>query len=303
MIKSQQLQLNFNLVRHYACISVVFLHVLAQFTSRDILIQGVNALTILIDNSVELFVLLSGILLIKRESITEEFFRKRISRIGKPIIFWILVYTLLRISIKLKFGDNSFNEELINIFGINGSPYYHLWYVYLLIILYVITPFFSFLVHKSNSIYLVLYSSIIYMFWYFSNYSYFEFILLYFLGGITSKFFSRRIHIKYLLPLTLILIFINYNKLDFQGFEVIKSYLKFFILLNIPIITLSSNKILDIRNTFGIYLIHPLIIYTTIQLSTSKFFFNFFISSIFIYILTSLISNVFLSNKFLRKLI
>jgi surface polysaccharide O-acyltransferase-like enzyme len=97
--------------------------------------------------SVPLFVMISGALLLdpaKKESFGD-FYRKRASRILVPLLFWSAVYTVwtaLRESRQP--AGWSFGQLVENL--LNGVPYYHLWYVYMLLFLYLFTPFYRLVV-------------------------------------------------------------------------------------------------------------------------------------------------------------
>lgn len=97
--------------------------------------------------SVPLFVMVSGALLLdpsKKES-AGEFYRKRASRILAPLLFWSAVYTVwtaLRESRQP--AGWSWGQLLDNL--LNGVPYYHLWYIYMLVFLYLFTPYYRLVV-------------------------------------------------------------------------------------------------------------------------------------------------------------
>ncbi len=85
-----------------------------------------------------LFVMLSGALLLDSSKVDEPlgaFFKKRFARIGLPMIFWTLFY----------FGYDYFiwGDALTTNFvlqGAFGGSYFHLWFLYLLVGLYLVTP-------------------------------------------------------------------------------------------------------------------------------------------------------------------
>ena len=87
---------------------------------------------------VPLFVMASGFLLLSPEKTDEPlsvFFKKRLSRIGLPFIFWGITYFAWRFLV----NDEAFAYGSI-IQGFNTGPYYHFWFLYMLIGLYLITP-------------------------------------------------------------------------------------------------------------------------------------------------------------------
>jgi surface polysaccharide O-acyltransferase-like enzyme len=91
---------------------------------------------------VPLFIILSGALLLQSSKIKEPiglFLKKRFNRIGFAFIFWTLIYLVWAIfvfQIPVTFGNVT--QGLI--FGLLGGSYYHFWYIYLIVGLYLITP-------------------------------------------------------------------------------------------------------------------------------------------------------------------
>ena len=87
---------------------------------------------------VPLFIILSGVLLLdpgKADESLTVFFKKRASRIAAPFVFWTVAY------FAWAHYMHGLQLTAANIFSglINGS-YYHLWFIYLLIGLYCVTP-------------------------------------------------------------------------------------------------------------------------------------------------------------------
>lgn len=94
--------------------------------------------------SVPLFVMASGAVFLDRDILDfKEFYSKRLRRIAVPIIVWTVVYIVVGILenhvslTNIKYFKNLL-ESLYN-----GKPYYHLWYLYMLIGLYLVVPFIS----------------------------------------------------------------------------------------------------------------------------------------------------------------
>jgi surface polysaccharide O-acyltransferase-like enzyme len=87
---------------------------------------------------VPLFVMLSGLLLLdpaKCEEPMSVFFKKRFARIGLPMVFWTIVY--------FAWGHFIYGYPLTpsSIFvGLLSGSYPHLWFMYLIIGLYLVTP-------------------------------------------------------------------------------------------------------------------------------------------------------------------
>lgn len=97
---------------------------------------------VLVRCCVPLFVMISGALLLephKGESLSV-FYRKRFSRILVPVLFWSLFYIVwgyFHENVQQPFTFSYVVERLAS-----GKPYYHLWFMYMLMGLYAFTPVF-----------------------------------------------------------------------------------------------------------------------------------------------------------------
>lgn len=96
--------------------------------------------------AVPLFVMLSGALLLNKEETYSDFFKKRISKIIIPFITWIGVYLCWRIF----YLNEDLGIKRISKCVVQGPVYYHLWYLYMLIGLYLITPIIWKITKNSN---------------------------------------------------------------------------------------------------------------------------------------------------------
>jgi surface polysaccharide O-acyltransferase-like enzyme len=87
---------------------------------------------------VPLFVMLSGIFLLQPSKADEPlkvFFKKRFNRIGLPFIFWSITYFAWNVYVhNLPLTIDSVVESFLS------GTYVHLWFLYLLIGLYLVTP-------------------------------------------------------------------------------------------------------------------------------------------------------------------
>lgn len=88
--------------------------------------------------AVPMFFLISGFVLElnNREVPYTTYFKKRISRVATPFLFWSLLYFLLGNSMDIK---KIFSYEFLNIF-INGKASYHLYFIPTLVIFYFTFP-------------------------------------------------------------------------------------------------------------------------------------------------------------------
>ncbi|QZA81907.1 acyltransferase [Deefgea piscis] len=100
---------------------------------------------------VPVFVMISGALLLdpsKKEDL-KTFYLKRLSRILIPLIFWSAFFLLFAN------WQNPIQGEPLPILEwaqiiLSGRPYYHMWFLYMIIILYLFTPFFRKIVANSS---------------------------------------------------------------------------------------------------------------------------------------------------------
>ena len=145
-----------DLIRTIAIVGVILLHAANDLTIQQMgQFEIVRWLTVDIYQSlgrvgVPLFVMLTGALLLqpsKNESIIV-FFKKRWARIGLPFIFWGVVYFAYDFFVL----HQAITANAI-VQGILTGPYYHFWYLYMLIGLYLLTPILRILLaHADNKI-------------------------------------------------------------------------------------------------------------------------------------------------------
>ncbi len=91
---------------------------------------------------VPLFVMLSGALLLKRSKLNEPirvFLKKRLNRLGLAIVFWGAIYLVW------SFFITQSPVTLLNVvdgifYSLFSGAYYHFWFIYLIIGLYLATP-------------------------------------------------------------------------------------------------------------------------------------------------------------------
>jgi len=98
--------------------------------------------------SIPVFVMVSGALLLddSRREPAAEFYRRRLYRVGIPLVFWSVVYLAVRVFVH--------HEQLTagSVAGLvlGANVYYHLWFLYMIPGLYLITPFLRRFVRKSS---------------------------------------------------------------------------------------------------------------------------------------------------------
>lgn len=102
-----------------------------------------NILDCLARFCVPVFIMLSGVLLLRSYSPPARFFRKRFLRIVFPFIFWCLTYSLLQLAVKTGQLWQMSALEYLRLFWvqlIEDGISYHFWYVYMILGLYILIP-------------------------------------------------------------------------------------------------------------------------------------------------------------------
>ena len=127
----------YDALRAMAIIGIVFCHASISFVS-----QGINRPDFYIaaffdcfrDFSIPIFVMLSGALLINRRDSLIDFFKKRLSRIFIPFIFWVVMSVLY----SFYYIDHGFSlSRAIDIFfGTANTMGVAYWFVWMIIIVY-----------------------------------------------------------------------------------------------------------------------------------------------------------------------
>ena len=147
---------NVDLIRALAIVLVIMLHaaiephpIVTQINQAEVFRWwSVDIYDSLAQPCVPLFVLLSGALLLQPSKTDEPmgvFFKKRLNRIALPFLFWGIAYFAWSYLI-----DNepfTFGSILQ---GIQTGPYYHFWFLYMIVGLYLITPVLRVLVSHSD---------------------------------------------------------------------------------------------------------------------------------------------------------
>lgn len=92
--------------------------------------------------AVPVFVMISGSLLLGRDYNIKDFYYKRVSKIIIPLLAWSVFYTI--IWIYQNKNDATMHQAIINI--LSGKPFYHMWFLYMILGLYAITPVLNILI-------------------------------------------------------------------------------------------------------------------------------------------------------------
>lgn len=326
-------------LRVIATFFVIILHISGQnFNNigiRTLEFHAINIYDSLSRFTVPIFVMISGALFLNstKKITLKKLYSKNILRLVTAFIFWSLLYTLSMYIITPK-GIQSFILDFI-------TGYYHLWFIYMLMGLYILTPLlrkiteskdtmeyfliigfivnfiipFIFKIPKLsyfNSIYNSIGLKMVY------GYS-FYYVLGYYLFKHEMK--EKNQKIVYALGIlgalaTIILTFIlsnYYNKaipLFYDNFSITIFFqcLALFTFAKYKLNNYKLEKVINIsKYCFGIYLVHALIINVLNVLNMNSLTFNTFISipiiSIIVFIVSFIISYIINKIPFINKYI
>lgn len=151
-----KLSLPVDLIRTFAIILVIMLHaatepitVVDQMSPEAVTLWWTtNIYNSLSRPAVPLFVMLSGALLLQPSKLEESlsvFFKKRLNRIALPFLFWGTAYFVWRVFV---YDEVLSSGSIIE--GVLTGPYFHFWFFYLLVGLYLLTPVLRVLVAYIN---------------------------------------------------------------------------------------------------------------------------------------------------------
>lgn len=112
--------------------------------------------------AVPMFLLLSGATMLGREYDLKEFYKRRLTRVVVPFLFWIIAYFFFRyFTLPTKNPPSGFTNILHwagNLFITEGVSK-HFWYIYMIIFIYMFLPFLSNItkiIDKKRMVYLLL---------------------------------------------------------------------------------------------------------------------------------------------------
>jgi surface polysaccharide O-acyltransferase-like enzyme len=138
-----------NNLRLIAMFAVVVLHTASPllFRIKDTPINdwlAADAYNALVRFCVPVFVMITGALLLQRDYELGDFLKKRFGRLIPPFIFWSLVYIGYKLyDGELELSGNIWPNIKLVLQQLQTGSFYHLWYVYLLMGLYLFIPIIS----------------------------------------------------------------------------------------------------------------------------------------------------------------
>ena len=141
---------NLDLLKIICCIAVIIIHISAKYTNikrfdmygeNEIFFS--NLLNCITRFAVPCFIMISGYFAISnsKKDTSIEFYKKKIKTIVIPTIIFSIFYSVVLLGRKIL--EDSFSIEILGEVLeslILGSPYWHIWYLYMFIFLCAITP-------------------------------------------------------------------------------------------------------------------------------------------------------------------
>lgn len=131
-------------LRNIATFAVILLHVTAPFVLKFNKIsfaswQLVNLLDSMLRFGVPVFVMISGAVLLDRNEPLNIFLGKRLKRIFLPFLFWSIVYFIFIYAGNFQKFSISQLAQILTDKLLKGT-YYHLWYIYMILGVYLFVP-------------------------------------------------------------------------------------------------------------------------------------------------------------------
>lgn len=153
----KQKSIYFDYLRAFAIIGVIIIHVSAIVVGDYASYSTNQWLTGTFYNSlfrwsVPIFIMVSGSLLLnefKKDSIFS-FYKKRALKVVIPLIFWGIIYFIY----KYRFQLETITFETFLSSFLKGPIYYPLWFLYMIIFLYLFTPFIKKVVNNASRIHI-----------------------------------------------------------------------------------------------------------------------------------------------------
>ena len=284
-----------NPLRVYACIAIILFHIFSIIVSSfgTSITENEKYISLLVRNiclwRVPAFVMISGVLFLNKEKeiSIKKLWLKYISRIVLALLLFGIPFAFMEIyyDAHYKFNIGQIGSAVLNVF--QGNLWDHMWYLYMLTGLYILLPLFKIFIYYADRKTLEYVLSILFIFtslipaftdifsfkfgFYIPISSVFVFYLL--LGHYIHQY-NLRVNNKSLLFLVLLYVlyvvlmalnkeFVNSNGsiigLTFSSPLVVMAVLCVFCFFRQYV---STNKVYEFISplTFGMYLIHPLLI-------------------------------------------
>ncbi|MBQ4566167.1 MAG: acyltransferase [Oscillospiraceae bacterium] len=132
----------FDYLRLISAMGVIYMHVASDALVGEITLgwHGMNILTCFAFTAVPLFLMMSGHLLLNDEKTADVSYllKKRLPRLVVPLIFWTLMAVFWRMHYIEGWSLSGLYHGMVS--SIQSPAWVHLWYMYTLIALYLISP-------------------------------------------------------------------------------------------------------------------------------------------------------------------
>ncbi len=149
--------INLDILRIVAISAIILIHASGGFLIYNAFNNGAHwwIVSVIYSSTFKwatgVFVMLSGAFLLREDKSKDiwKFLKNRIIRIVIPFITWALIYKIIENPQDiLNFKAYMLKNFVFDIY--TGNVEYHLWFIYMLSILYILTPVFSAIVHHPN---------------------------------------------------------------------------------------------------------------------------------------------------------
>lgn len=250
-----------DLLRILAVLAVIMIHVSACFVAN----YDYHSSQFIIGNffdsisrfAVPFFLIISGYLMLNEHKIIpEDRFRYKIIKLFVILVFWSLFYSLI-------YNFNNFFHSFLY------GGHYHLWFLYMIIGLYFLTPIFKLFANRENKKYLyyTIFLGVVFCFIpnllnsifppakasdIFSQYglSGFGYSIYYLIGGLFSMSINK-VNLKTLFLIVLLSWFSILCSVQFIHYHDCNAYQIFYNNLNLPVLVYSVSLFLFIYNIFN----------------------------------------------------
>ena len=142
-----------NSLRFLATISVILIHVVGVLVDSYPSLGkqtwiAANFIVSSVRFAVPVFLMISGALMLGKKMSIGEFYQKRYLRILAPFLLWSIIYFIL----KYNFSQQNFPTFITEFFSeLKNGVMFHLWYVYMILLFYLLFPAIDWFLLKSSN--------------------------------------------------------------------------------------------------------------------------------------------------------
>jgi surface polysaccharide O-acyltransferase-like enzyme len=129
-------ELSIDLLRILACLLIILRHITDIYAISHYKFRTGVFFDAFSYPSLAIFIMITGYFVFNKNESYKNFFKKRFSRILIPFVFWSLIF----FQFNHRLDKYSFNFQRFIYEFLTKGTYFHLWYVYFIIGIYLITP-------------------------------------------------------------------------------------------------------------------------------------------------------------------